>query len=131
MVHFYHWSDMQKPGVIDTWDKWAKGLMHIVYADVSATPGQKSMFEDYLIYVRSDKKIMMKTSGYSNSKNLELLRAAVDRLNGREELAFPTPLVADTVFISGQIAFAPERISRDVWGRPEPKEKSNWNQYAW
>ncbi len=131
LVGFRHWTDMQKPGLVESWDNWAKRLMHLIYANLTLEQGERSLFETCVIYVRADQKIMLSMEVSSNSKNMERLKRAVERLNGCPELVFPTQLQSDTVNITGQLAFAPVRVSRDVWGRVEPAVESSRNRYSW
>lgn len=131
LVHFNHWTDMQPEGRTKTWDNWATNLLHLIYTDIKVQPGTQSSFENCIIYVRSDRKIMLKDLSDSRSGNIQKLQSAVDQLNGRSELAFPTPLLDDTVSIICMVGYAPERVTLDVWGRPQAAEVTNRNRSTW
>lgn len=133
LVGFHHWTDMQLESRIVNWDKWATHILHTVYSSLSSQTSTETSgrFESFVIYIRSDQKIMLRDTEGNDSANIAQLRSVVEQLNGSPALVFPHPVRDDTVFISGMIGYAPERVALDVWGRPEVKEVSNWNRRSW
>ncbi len=133
LVSFHYWADIQPESRIVTWDKWATRILHNVYSSLSSQPSTETSgrFESFVIYIRSDQKIMLRDTEGNDSANIAQLRAVVEQLNGSPALVFPHPVRDDTVFISGMIGYAPERVALDVWGRPQVEEVSNWNRRSW
>jgi hypothetical protein len=129
-----HWiTDTQSSSKIDAWNAWGERFLHLVYQGLAAQPGAVSNnFSCSIeIFVRADGKLIVKELGAGGGQNIERLEAAVNALSGRPELAFPCPLRDDTIFITGQLAYAPDPVTTDVWGRVQQRPNNIFNRFVW
>lgn len=131
LVGFHHWTDMRPEKRIQIWDSWAKKFLHSIYSNLREQAGERSLFESFVIYIRNDQKILVKELGGAGSKNISKLKLAVEKLNGSPDLAFPTDLQDDTVFISGQLGFLPKTISKNMWGEVQENPIDTRYQFEW
>jgi hypothetical protein len=130
----FHWiADTQPSSKVDAWNAWGERFLHLVYQELAVQPGIVSnnfscLFE---IFVRADGKLLLKELGSTGSQNIRSLEVAVLSLSGRPELAFPCPLHDDTIYISGQLAYAPDQATADVWGRVQQRPNTIFNRFVW